>query len=164
MENYRLLYDSKPEFIADRHGETFDGKAMPLDLEEWYSSIPNSDYGYVAKINGTVGFLYTTEESHMGQPTDTEGYNYSRKHGSRTEESVFELLTEIAATLKEKVHPYDIYIGQKTGFSECHEFCVFFPISSNVKDINKIIELFDATYLTMVEEKWKSFYDLLDIH
>lgn len=152
LKNYR--------FVTNRLGET--DETLPSDVEEWYAEISDSESGYLIVVDGIYGFLFVGEESHMGQPETSEGYIYSKKHVSRTEDAVFELLEEIATETCNEMKPYDIYLSKSYGFDSCHEFGIFFPVGSDVKDIPKKIEIYNKAYLQLEKKKWRSFYDLIE--
>lgn len=159
MGDYTLVTDVKMEFIANRLGEGM--VEMPDELARWYETIEECQSGYVVSIDGVQGFLYTYELNHMGQDKETGGYEYARSHGSMTEENVFVLMEEWAAAMKEHANPYPIYLGRATGFYDCHEFCVFFPMGSNVNDIFVIMLKSETEYEKLTRDRWNSFYDLL---
>lgn len=159
MKNYTLVTDVKMDFIANRLGEG--DVDMPEELATWYDMIVERESGYVVSLDGVPGFLYTMEESHMGQPEESYGFEYAQKHGSLTEENVFILLEELAGAMKEQASDYRIFIGRGTGFYGCHEYCVFFPMGSNVNDILSIIKLTEIKYDELIDGRWNSFYELL---
>lgn len=161
MKNYETIDYSCTDFNINRDGILNECFEVPIEMERWFYRIISSESGNLIKINTDVGFLYRSDEVHMGQPEYSPGYEYSRKHGSRTEEDVFQLLEDVAAEMR-KVHPYQIFLDRKSGENDCHEFGLFFPYGMELKDISWTIKYYEDTRDKLEKERWNSFFDFFE--
>lgn len=129
------------QFLLDRSGEQVGEAVVPKEVEEWVAKEPflQQETGYVGKFNDVNGFFYIEEYPYKEQsfPMLSKSVDESKYTNEKVLEALKIQATKVAGAVSEDM---TVFLGNKTGFCECHEMILFFPIGTPTEIFNQVLD------------------------
>ena len=142
MSVMNTLNEQNLIYLTNALGEETGHKEVASVVGKWYENTWFDDewLQYLVELNGEVGILALIEFTHPdADDWDSEKHNCSEKYRNATGEEIWTHLQSVAYKIKEKVD-FEVFLGEKTGFMERHEICIWFPFGTDKKSLEETLK------------------------